>query len=57
MLPDSHGYWFEEEVWDMSDGPESMKPCSKVWRFNKVCDPLWRLVTKELILARMCPPQ
>ncbi|UQA91117.1 hypothetical protein [Streptomyces halobius] len=58
MLPGSHRSWFEEDVWDMSgmaDAPKSMKPYYKVWRFNRVRDPRWRLVTKEFIIARMCP--
>ncbi|MDT0427169.1 hypothetical protein ABZ741_12765 [Streptomyces globisporus] len=58
MLPGSHRPWFEQDVWDMTgmaDAPKSMKPYYKVWRFNRVDDPRWRLVAKEFILARMCP--
>lgn len=58
LRPKGHRPWFEEDCWDMralAGAPKTMEGNRKVWRFDLVVDPRWRLVAKEFVLARLFP--
>lgn len=49
---------YEDEVWDwrgLSLAPKTMTDREKVWDFRRISNPLWRAMTKDLLLALMVP--
>lgn len=58
VLPGARGPTFEQEVWDLSclaGAPATMAAARKVLDFTRIVSPLWRLVAREYLLARVAP--
>lgn len=58
LLPGGRRPVFDQDVWDLSGlagAPATMAAARKVLDFRSIANPLWRLVAREYLMARMAP--